>query len=245
MEFQRSSTTTGHHSKDSFQRFGDDLCGFLLKFLDPNDKFRLECVSKQWKQNLHSQCTELILGSGGIDVYSYHDHFFKYIHMFRRCRLAYVFVRKIEISSDFEIYDEWLAYFPRLEEIVIRKFPSYDIDDINEITLSENIKKVSFKNIINIEFFDQFEEFEIKFAHCVKDLEICFSNGTQVCINRLSAFKNLEYLRVYNDFDLSVLSIFSKTLLKIKEIGIDNLHSMNFQSISAVCESFKSLRSFL
>ena len=245
MDFQRSSGTNSRYSKDSFDRFGDDLCGFLLKFLDPNDKFLLECVSKQWKKNLYSQCTELKLGWGGLNIRQFHRNFIKRIHIQLKCRSAYVFVRKIEVLSDFEVYDDWLPYLPFLEEIVIHKIPAFDIDDINGMIISDNIKKVFFKKVIEIEYFDQFEDIESDIAHCVKELNIRFFYGTQVCINRLSALKNLEYLRIYNGLDISILTVFSKTLSKLKELEIDSLHSMNFQSISSICESFKSLRSFL
>ena len=37
------------YSKSSFDRFGDDLCEYVLSFLTFKDCFRLSCVSKQWK----------------------------------------------------------------------------------------------------------------------------------------------------------------------------------------------------
>ncbi|CAG2115582.1 unnamed protein product [Medioppia subpectinata] len=38
--------------KDSFDRFGDDLCEELLSYLSFEDRFRWECVSKQWQRVL-------------------------------------------------------------------------------------------------------------------------------------------------------------------------------------------------
>src|ERR1700735_1516374 len=35
-------------NRDSFDRFGDDLCELLLQYLPINDCFRLQCVSKQF-----------------------------------------------------------------------------------------------------------------------------------------------------------------------------------------------------
>jgi hypothetical protein len=37
----------GKYSKNSFYRFGDDLCELLLSYLTLEDKFRFECVSKK------------------------------------------------------------------------------------------------------------------------------------------------------------------------------------------------------
>ena len=38
------------YSKDSMDRFGDDLTELILSYLTLEDKIRLECVSKQWKR---------------------------------------------------------------------------------------------------------------------------------------------------------------------------------------------------
>jgi hypothetical protein len=38
------------YSKDSFDRFGDDLCQLLLSYLSIEEKISFECVSKQWKE---------------------------------------------------------------------------------------------------------------------------------------------------------------------------------------------------
>ena len=37
---------TRMYSKDSFDRFGDDLCEEVLSYLTFEDKFRFECVAK-------------------------------------------------------------------------------------------------------------------------------------------------------------------------------------------------------
>ncbi|CAG2165681.1 unnamed protein product [Oppiella nova] len=40
--------TQEEYPKDSFDRFGDDLCGLVLSYLSLEDCFRFECLSKQW-----------------------------------------------------------------------------------------------------------------------------------------------------------------------------------------------------
>ena len=37
------------YAKNSFDRLGDDLTELILQYLTFEDKVRLECVSKQWK----------------------------------------------------------------------------------------------------------------------------------------------------------------------------------------------------
>ena len=38
------------YRKDSMDRFGDDMLELILSYLSVEDKFRFECVSKQWKR---------------------------------------------------------------------------------------------------------------------------------------------------------------------------------------------------
>ena len=44
-----------HFSRDSFDRFGDDLTEVLLQYLKLSDKLRLESVSKQWKRCIYQK----------------------------------------------------------------------------------------------------------------------------------------------------------------------------------------------
>src|SRR5882724_11014278 len=50
------------YSKDSFDRFGDDLCEYVLSYLTFKDVFRYSCISRQWhslvfnKQNVFNFC---------------------------------------------------------------------------------------------------------------------------------------------------------------------------------------------
>ncbi|XP_054155959.1 uncharacterized protein LOC128954405 [Oppia nitens] len=51
------TTTT---MKDSFDRFGDDLCQLLLQYLPIDDRLRLESVSKQWLALIFNTQTHLV-----------------------------------------------------------------------------------------------------------------------------------------------------------------------------------------
>ncbi|CAG2107734.1 unnamed protein product [Medioppia subpectinata] len=59
------------YSKDSFDRFGDDLCEELLSFLTFEDRFRCECLSKQWRRL--SQFS---------DPKDYNEKFYEYIGLY-------------------------------------------------------------------------------------------------------------------------------------------------------------------
>ncbi|XP_054155961.1 uncharacterized protein LOC128954407 [Oppia nitens] len=56
------TTTTAMTSakKDSFDRFGDDLCQLLLQYLPIDDRLRLESVSKQWLALIFNTQTDLV-----------------------------------------------------------------------------------------------------------------------------------------------------------------------------------------
>ncbi|CAG2163006.1 unnamed protein product [Oppiella nova] len=45
-----NTTDAQAYPKDSFDRFGDDLCGLVLSYLSLKDSFRYECLSKQWQR---------------------------------------------------------------------------------------------------------------------------------------------------------------------------------------------------
>jgi len=57
------------YSKDSFDRFGDDLCQLLLSYLSLKDRFRYECLSKQWQRVIYRTQTALICGNPWIKNY--------------------------------------------------------------------------------------------------------------------------------------------------------------------------------
>ena len=51
----------GHWSRDSFNRFGDDLSGLLLSYLPFEDKIKFECVAKQWQRLIFIKQIALII----------------------------------------------------------------------------------------------------------------------------------------------------------------------------------------
>src|SRR6185437_15089515 len=49
------------YAKDSMDRFGDDLCGLILSYLKLDDRFRCECVSKQWQRLVYTTVRHLTI----------------------------------------------------------------------------------------------------------------------------------------------------------------------------------------
>ena len=53
----------GQYSRQSFDRFGDDLCEVLLSYLSFEDKIRLQCVDKQWNRFILTKQSVLIVST--------------------------------------------------------------------------------------------------------------------------------------------------------------------------------------
>ncbi|CAG2100924.1 unnamed protein product [Medioppia subpectinata] len=47
------------YAKNSMDRFGDDLCGLLLSYLTFEDRFRYECVSKQFQRTVFKSVVDI------------------------------------------------------------------------------------------------------------------------------------------------------------------------------------------
>ncbi|CAG2176660.1 unnamed protein product [Oppiella nova] len=54
-------------AKDSLDRFSDDLCQHLLSYLSLEDRFRCECVSKQWQRVIYETIDEIIINDNLLD----------------------------------------------------------------------------------------------------------------------------------------------------------------------------------
>jgi hypothetical protein len=49
-------------NRDSFDRFGDDLCELILSYLEIYYTFYYQCVSKQWSRLIYNRQSTLTLG---------------------------------------------------------------------------------------------------------------------------------------------------------------------------------------
>ena len=51
-----------YYPKNSFDRFGDDLCGLVLSYQSLKECFRFECLSKQWQRCVFTRRHTLSVG---------------------------------------------------------------------------------------------------------------------------------------------------------------------------------------
>ena len=72
------------YSRDSFTRFGDDLCEEILQYLSISDCLRCECVSKQFKRNVFQRQYKLNLSTEEKDHKILSNRLI-YIELFYKC----------------------------------------------------------------------------------------------------------------------------------------------------------------
>jgi hypothetical protein len=111
------------YSKDSFDRFGDDLCQLLLSYLTINDKIKFECISKQWQTLVFNTQRKLILNlnvEDSIQTFPMTDELYKNcdkIHetLFKKFK----FIKELEIkySIDDKTVDLITNYCQDLERV--------------------------------------------------------------------------------------------------------------------------------
>ncbi|CAG2165252.1 unnamed protein product [Oppiella nova] len=117
------------YAKDSFDRFGDDLCEEMLSYLSLKDSFRYECLSKQWKRSVFTTRHALEVKDQKIDNLS--------------------IKRKMNGSVDWEALETLLKKLPNIRSIDI----TIGCDSYLSIILFERlVKLMKHLNAIHITF---------------------------------------------------------------------------------------------
>ena len=161
-----------HYSRDSFERFGDDLCEELLSYLTIEDKIRFECVSKQWRSLVLNRQSILFFDyntEGGMD-FCYRlggmDNFTKnklknnLQNKLKNLLKKFPYIRQIDFgntSIDYTIVDIVVECCPRLESIV------FNIKDVDQSAITRfgqrfghQIKAINFQTFVEyIYYFNQ------------------------------------------------------------------------------------------
>ncbi|XP_054155951.1 uncharacterized protein LOC128954400 [Oppia nitens] len=70
-------TTYMTTAKDSFDRFGDDLCQLLLQYFQMDDRLRLQSVSKQWLALIFTTQTDLVFDDKLLKLFGMNSFFNK------------------------------------------------------------------------------------------------------------------------------------------------------------------------
>jgi hypothetical protein len=77
------------YAKDSMDRFGDDMCEHILSYLSLEDRFRCECVSKQWQRLVYTTVRHITISREPLLINRYHfDGYFydkKIVAIMKKC----------------------------------------------------------------------------------------------------------------------------------------------------------------
>ncbi|CAG2161738.1 unnamed protein product [Oppiella nova] len=122
-------TEEEYYPKDSFDRYGDDLCEEILSYLSLEDCFRFECLSKQWQR--------LVFKS-------------------QVCLNVDEVVRKLIIRIDIKSRSEWFAKINwEALESMGKKLPNITSIDININLLSSIVtenNEILLKNLTHFRY---------------------------------------------------------------------------------------------
>ena len=196
------------YSRDSFDRFGDDLCEVLLSYHTFEDKFRFECVSKQWRRLIFNR-------QHLIDIRFVYNYFDRKINVevlklaLKKCRNVTSLVIDLYLSNVEEVFDMIVKSCDKLTSI------QTDFERIPEKTVEEfcdkfgpKLTKIIFKRT-NYEVFKDI----VKRCPKVRTLSGEYNfyrfhlshvfDGNKVLVKNLRSF---EF--TYNSCDFEMLKIF-------------------------------------
>jgi hypothetical protein len=198
---------------NSFERFGDDLCGVLISYLSISDKIRLECVSKQWKSLIYNKQQKIIISCNG--------------------NKKDVIDLPINISTNKTLFEKLLQKFRFIEEILILKPRNNKLfealidncDHLKTITSSGDISDVQ-----------EMEKFVTKFGQKLKCI-LMNSFEPQDMMKIFPLTPNLETIHClfYSNLGLINKSLFSK----LKEISFPRFpQDLNFKRFKEFTEIY-------
>ena len=226
-------------------RFGDDLCEVLLSYLNVNDKYRLDCISKQWKRCIHQKENYLKFGSDNGLKISLLDLII-YPKILEKFKKIYENIQIVEFATNFFIKSPILELFPHLKEVIISFQTNPTKKELYDLLrpIPENVK-IRIKNIVCIKNSAEFEIFgAYHFINRVTELRLHFhQNSIDDCIEVLCKFQLLKGLRILgtiNDKHLAKLS----TLSELKTIFVYIIDSNSLSAITENMKKFNSLTQF-
>src|SRR5882757_9040973 len=93
------------YSKESFDRFGDDLIELVLSYIPFEDSFQYKCVSKQWKRLVFNKQNKLII---------------KIVFCFNKSKIK--FIREEDNEYKFRAIEEIFKNCPNITSISVDLF---------------------------------------------------------------------------------------------------------------------------
>ncbi len=223
------------YRKDSFDRFGDDLCQLLLSYLPISHSIRYECVSNQWKLLLFNKQRVLNLTLMSNNIYDnieqifYKNSNFNDFNIKIRQKQLKTVLKKCRFINQIKIQSNCLIDSKIFE--IIRD----NCYDLKVFICFANINNLS-QEVLN--------SFGQKFSHSLKHFvihNIGFEKMNKLLIS--TTFSKLEKLEFNYDFEGNILKNINKELMpKLSEIkfpfnsfdGLKSLTDNYWQTIKKI-----------
>ncbi|CAG2174818.1 unnamed protein product, partial [Oppiella nova] len=178
--------TQEEYSKDSFDRFGDDLCEEILSYLSLKDGFRYECLSKQWRRSIHQKRHNLVINTWLIDNM---DHYIDVELMdsqtFELVLKKLPNITRIEItvksSATERVFEVLMKSYKHLKTIHVRFWTGNDTQIVNRLLRTYGSQLTSIvmtKDAFNVykEYFNSNTKLTQLSAHIGQPLQLEFSD---------------------------------------------------------------------
>jgi hypothetical protein len=222
------------YSRDSFDRFGDDLSSLIFSYFDSSVQIRSLSVSKQWNRCMFILNSKLLL-----DWSIWGNNKF-YIQQNVKCLFDsinglstnYKYVKILKVSSTFHgiIISQLILAFPQLKYLIFTgcEFNMYNCHYI----IPNNATKVIINECINIDkmlindnYYDNCLYFSQKIGPKTSKMRITTNGQTELnndkVIKFFLNFKNVECLSIKNFKGQNVLiNKVLKQMSKLKHLNI-------------------------
>ena len=203
----------------------------------PNDKFRFECVSQQWKRTIHERKKFVTFGSTlrvrGVDIEPHQLN-----NALTKISTVYSSIYRLQINTDLSMANKIIEIFPNLKELTIGKYSH--ICEFNQITLPNTVVSLRIKSCVSVDGIESFNIFMEKFSSVLVHLDIEF-DFLDIC-EKLIEFKRLKHLSIYNSINMSALNLFATELKELKYLQFDYLRDSTPGDVNLLYPKFAKLK---
>ena len=129
------------YSKQSFERFGDDLTEVLLSYISFEDSFHYKCVSKQWKRLVFNKQNKLIIECENNDMRRTRN-----IGEIPKNHLKIKYIKRLENHYELKTIEIILKNCPNITSIVINNGFKTNINLLFELIIKycNNLYEIEF-----------------------------------------------------------------------------------------------------
>ena len=245
------------YRKDSMDRFGDDLTELILSYLTFEDKIRLECVSKQWKNAMVTVFKKQLAIK---IVYKWEDKHKMFINglitVLKKCPN----IIKVRISTDIEkqlairprirspMKSELLSligqYCPNIESLTINSegienmpFFRHNGAKLEELILCDTDSDIKSYLEQDIEKFKEF----LRFLPNLKNFRnFILTEDKEILpkLEKINIWLNIDYQRVNN---LKIITVKYSQTMKILKLILSNLTAEELKACIDCISRFENL----